>query len=264
MKIQIITSRYPTEKEPYNHMFVHTRNIEYLKHGHNVEIYVPSKTSYNYSINNIQVYTMPVQDIVNKIQADSLVMIHLLYHSLINQLDGGVIYNFLISQDKPTLFFIHGIETQKIWRSRKEDIELTKPKSIARFIYRDFYLIKKMKQVFQDIMNNTTNIRFVTVSKWMQQDAEETLGININTKVTIIPNGIDISEFETMPNKFSAKRALKLSKDKRYILFLSRIQHLNQVQAKFNITDRKTCLFASLTLINIDHLLRCITSKLTD
>lgn len=240
MKIQVITSRYPSEKEPYNHMFVHVRNIEYLKHGHNVEVYVPSEIKNNYYIDGIKVHTLPVSEIVKKIDLESLVMVHLLYHSLIKKLDGGIIYDFLITHDKPTLFFIHGIETQKIWKSRREDIELAKPKSIARFIYRDFYLIKKMKKVFQDIINNTTKIHFITVSKWMQHDVEETLGMSIDTKVTIIPNGIDTKLFtftEHWENRHKLLTVRPLSFKGKYAIDLAidTMKYLSHTQITLDI-----------------------------
>lgn len=196
MKVQVVTGRYPSTAEPYNHMFVHTRNLQYIKKGHEVEIYVPAKVYSSYNIDGIQVYLVSVQEIVKKLKIDSIVMVHLLLHSLIKELDAGVIYDYLIKYDKPTLFFIHGIETQSIWRSRREDIQASKPKSIARFLYNDFYRISNMKSTFQRIISHTKNIEFVTVSQWMREDTEKTLGVLIAPRTSIIANGIDITLFQ--------------------------------------------------------------------
>jgi glycosyltransferase involved in cell wall biosynthesis len=195
LRIQVITSRYPNEKEPYNHMFVHTRNIQYLKYGHEVKVYIPSKEKSSYQIDGIKVYLLPVNEIIKNIGTNSIVMIHLLYHSFFKELDGGIIYDYLIKNDMPTLFFIHGIEVQSIWKSRREDIKIFNPKSIARFVYRDFYLLPKMAKTFSQIMLNTKNIKFIAVSKWMRQETEKTLGIEIEPKTIIIPNGVDTKLF---------------------------------------------------------------------
>ena len=42
MKVAIITSRYPSKNNPYNHMFVHMRSIEMIKQGIDVTIFIPS------------------------------------------------------------------------------------------------------------------------------------------------------------------------------------------------------------------------------
>lgn len=200
MKIKVITGRYPSKDKPYNHMFVHTRNMEYLKYGYKIDVFVPSKKTYSYNIDGINVKCMPVNEIIKNLNNDSLVMIHLLIHSIIKELDGGVIYNHLIKNNINTLFFIHGIEVQKIYKSRPEDIEFLKPKSIARFLYRDFYLIERMRITIKEIIETTKNIKFISVSKWMQKEAENTLGLEFKDKIFIIPNGINTSLFKYQEN----------------------------------------------------------------
>ncbi|ABS52221.1 glycosyltransferase [Campylobacter hominis] len=205
MKIKVITGRYPSLNNPYNHMFVHTRNMEYLNYGHSVEVFVPSKNKYTYNIDGIKVNYMTSKEIIKSLDDKCCVIIHLLIHSLIDEIDGGVIYQHIIKNDIKTLFFIHGIEVQKILKSRTDDIKFSQPKSIIRFLYRDFYLIHKMKNTIQDILKNTKNIKFVSVSKWMQKEAENTLGVKFENKIFIIPNGIDTNLFYYQENLYNNK-----------------------------------------------------------
>ena len=46
--------------------------------------------------------------------------------------------------------------------------------------------------------------------------------------------------------------------------YLSKVQYLNQVETKFNVTGGKVSLFTSLFLIKIDHLPGSKTSELAD
>ncbi len=47
--------------------------------------------------------------------------------------------------------------------------------------------------------------------------------LGIKTPVALIPNGIELAEFENLPEKASAQKCLGLDPDKKYLLFLSRI-----------------------------------------
>ena len=64
MKIAIITSRYPSKGNPYNHMFVHMRSKEYIKQGEQVEVFVPSKESAEYVFEGVRVKTIPSKKII--------------------------------------------------------------------------------------------------------------------------------------------------------------------------------------------------------
>jgi len=196
MKIAILTSRYPTEKEPYNHMFVHIRNREYLKKGEDIEVFVPSRENYSYTFEGIKVTMSPVKDIIKKLENFDVVFIHLLHPSLIPEIDGSYIYEYLLKYRIPTLFFIHGIEVQKIWVSRREDIELFKPKSIIRFLYHDFFKIPKMKNFINKFLLEHPYSRFIAVSEWMLRNVHTNIGIDISPKSVIIPNGVDTKLFK--------------------------------------------------------------------
>ena len=55
------------------------------------------------------------------------------------------------------------------------------------------------------------------------KEMEAVRGLGINTPIAIVPNGIDLQEFEKMKNKMDAKQSLDLNMEKKYILFMSRL-----------------------------------------
>ena len=67
MKIVFVTSRYPTENNPYNHMFVHMRCVEFLKMGHDVQVYVPSGDNTKYVYEGVAVEKIAAKEIAKKL-----------------------------------------------------------------------------------------------------------------------------------------------------------------------------------------------------
>ncbi|MBA6414071.1 glycosyltransferase family 4 protein [Parahaliea sp. F7430] len=197
MKVAVITGRYPSHNAPYNHMFVHTRNQQYVKTGVSVKVFVPSGSEHRYQIDNIKVQQQPANEIVKEIsdgQYDAI-FIHLLHHSINPTIDGGPIYEYVITHDIPCLFFIHGVEVQKLSRSRPGDIRFSKPKSVARAIYRDLWVLNRTRRTITKIINETRNTRFVFVSEWIREDAERTFELNLRQRSEVIHNGIDTELF---------------------------------------------------------------------
>ena len=195
MNIVVLSSRYPTEQQPYSHMFVHTRNKEYISKGHLVTVLVPSTEQHCYEIDGVKVVKGSVKTFTKFLDTCDGVMIHLLMHRFSADTDGGFLYDYIQHHNIPTLFFIHGVECQKIWRSRRDDIKLSSPRSIARFIYRDFYLIKKMQKTLLGFCADNAKAAFVTPSHWMSQESMVSTGIDTDNKTSIIPNGIDTTKF---------------------------------------------------------------------
>ena len=194
MKIAVITSRYPSEKEPYNHMFVHVRNKFYLQTGTHLSVFVPSKEDFFYTFEGVNVHRLPSNKIIKKLEHFDVVFIHLLHIYPIKDLDGSIIYEHIIRSRIPVLFFLHGIEVQKIWKSYKEEIEILSPKSLLRFLYHDFYQIPKMKKYIRLLIKHP-KCRFIAVSQWMKEEVYENIKVDITEKTVIIPNGIDTKLF---------------------------------------------------------------------
>ncbi|WP_102306059.1 glycosyltransferase family 4 protein [Vibrio cyclitrophicus] len=219
MKIAVLSSRYPCSKNPYNHMFIHTRNKQYIEKGHEVIVLVPSLNSEVYEIDGVTVIKGDVYSLKRELENIDGVMIHLLFHRFTKKTDAGELYNYILDYEIPTLFFIHGVECQKIWKSRRSDINLLKPASIARFFYRDFYLIDKMKKTLDRFMKSHSKVAFVTPSKWMMNESNSSTNIDITSKTKVIANGIDTKKFSyennyALKDKFLSIRPLY--KDGKY------------------------------------------------
>ena len=76
MKIAIITSRYPSQGNPYNHMFVHMRSKEYIKQGEQVEVFVPSIEVKEYIFEGVRVRVMPSKEITKYLKEYDLLYLH--------------------------------------------------------------------------------------------------------------------------------------------------------------------------------------------
>ena len=195
MKVIVLTGRYPSTDNPYAHMFVHTRNIEYVRQGHSVRVLVPSEKSHKYMIDGVNVEMAPSSDLRKELASADRVMVHLLLHRFSQALDAAPLYSELLENNIPTVFFIHGVETQTIWGSRRDDIKWHSPFSLARWAYRDCFLINKMRKTLALFNEPQVRVKFVTPSKWMMHEAIGYTNVNIEAKTSVIPNGIDTSKF---------------------------------------------------------------------
>ena len=178
-------------------MFVHTRNKWYKKLGLTeiIDVFLPAPTDQGkYTYEEIQVHALPTQEIIKRLIKYDIVFIHLLHISHNPKIDGGIIFNWLLNNSFPFLLFIHGVEAQSIFKSRADDISLLNPKSIARWIYRDYYLLKRFSKILKKISEAKPSA-IITPSKWMAKDVEFNTGIDISNAATIIPNGIDTELF---------------------------------------------------------------------
>lgn len=195
MNLVILTGRYPSKSSPYSHMFVHTRSKQYVAQGHSVTVLVPSESSQSYNIDGVTVILGPVNELVKFLLGADRIMIHLLLHRFSKTIDAGVLYRFILDNKIPTLFFIHGVEAQTIWSDRRDDISWRSPKSIARWLYRDYYLIKRMINTLAEFVESDIPVKFITPSKWMLNEAIKNTGVDLSKKSLVIANGIDTTNF---------------------------------------------------------------------
>jgi glycosyltransferase involved in cell wall biosynthesis len=177
-------------------MFVHTRNVEYIAKGHQVTVLVPSKTFSEYEVDGVRVILANVFTLSKYLHNSDRLMIHLLLHRLDKAIDAGYLYDLIIKERLPTVFYIHGVESQTIWNSRREDIKWHNPWTIARWLYRDCYLIKRMVKTLQQFNEVGFPCKFVTPSQWMLNESIFHTGIDLTKKTLVIPNGIDTEHFK--------------------------------------------------------------------
>ena len=192
MKIAIITSRYPSKDNPYNHMFVHARCL-YFVQQENIElvVYVPSKNDETYVFENIKVVKSSSLKISNEILSFDLVYLHLLNIYPNSELSGWNIYKSIMNNNIPCAMYIHGSEAQK-YGTRNFNYDFSIKETLTYF-YKDFYFIPKIKK-FVKVINSRNNSVFLAPSKWMIKEAENNLSIKFNN-FEVIPNGIDIDMF---------------------------------------------------------------------
>ena len=174
--------------------------------GVDVEVMVPDRAAGDYLIDDIPVTLAPAGVLADRLAGGnySAVMIHLLHHSLIGELDGGRVYSRILSEGLPCVFFVHGIEVQRVSTRRPEDIKLRRPKSMARAAYRDLWGFPRIRRTIKRLLDNSADTRFVCVSEWMLKDVESSLGFSISRKAVTIPNGIDTEQFsfdDRWPNR---------------------------------------------------------------
>jgi len=214
MKIAIITSRYPSKNNPYNHMFVHTRSLFFIKEKNvQLKVYVPSETEENYTFDNVKVIKTSALKIAKEILNFDIVYIHLLNIYPKKMIDGWLIYKSIIENNVTTAMYLHGSEVQR-YESRSFDYDFSIKESL-KFFYKNFYFIPKMRKFIKSIKNRK-NVIFLAPSKWMIEEAEKNLLLKLNN-YKIIPNGIDTNLFkfiDSYENRYKLLTIRPLSSNK--------------------------------------------------
>lgn len=203
MKIAIITSRYPSTKLPYNHMFVHARCVEMQDQGISVEVYVPSKTPKQYYFEKVSVQRLPADAIISKIKGVDAVYLHLLNLTPFIAVDGWPIYRHILKNNIPFALYVHGSEVQK-YTSRFYEFNY-RPTDLLKWLKKDFWAIPKMRKFVKQTLNRD-NAKYIFPSLWMKEEAERNLGIKLKDS-EIIPNGIDTGFFE-FHNQFANSKKI--------------------------------------------------------
>lgn len=194
MRVMVITSRYPSPSAPYNHMFVHERCRAYLKKGVEVNVFVPSASSMHYQLDGVPVNLEPADVISSKMHKFDGLMVHLLHPQLHRHVDGARIFQAILILKLPTLIFLHGIEIQGIFRNRRDDIRVRRPRTVIRAAFHDFYRLPRSTAMLAAALDKP-NCRFIAPSKWFLDFTTGVLGDKVARKGHVIPNGIDTELF---------------------------------------------------------------------
>ncbi|MAB56794.1 MAG: hypothetical protein CL524_04505 [Aequorivita sp.] len=191
MKITIITSRYPSSNNPYNHMFVHMRSVEFLKQEVEVEVYVPSNIESSYIHEGVKVYKMPSKSIAKLLKKKEIIYLHLLNIYPFNKADGWPIYKRILRENTPFAMYVHGSEVQK-FTARMFDFNYSLD-TFLRWIKKDLLVIPKMKRFVRETKGRD-NCKYIFPSIWMKEELETNLDQKLEN-FEIIPNGIDTNLF---------------------------------------------------------------------
>ena len=232
MKIAIITSRYPSKDEPYNHMFVHMRSLEMLKKGEKIKVFVPSKASDTYTYEGISVTMLPSKEIIKKITETDVVYLHLLNIYPFSKSNGWYIYQFLQKSSIPFAMYVHGSEVQKYGARMFEfNYKIT---DFLKWFKKDILVIPKMRRFVKSVQNRK-QVTFIYPSLWMKEDMETNLNLKIE-KYQIIPNGIDTNLFKfqnTYKNRYKLLTLRPLS-SKKYAVDVA-IEIMRYLPKKFEL-----------------------------
>lgn len=190
MKLAIVTSRYPKENQPYNHMFVHVRALYFQAQGVDVTLLVPAKKKETYVFEGI-----PVKEATSTEIAADLGAYDVLYLHLLNQYptqDGGFeIYNKIIEKKYKTAIYLHGSDTL-IYPDGFFDFKWTL-RGVAKYCYTNGWKRYYMARFFHQLIKNRSHA-IITPSNWLATRVATIYDLK-NEQINIIPNGIDVHTF---------------------------------------------------------------------
>ena len=188
MKIAIITSRYPSKGNPYNHMFVHMRSKEFINQGEQVEVFVPSNKISDYIFEGVKVQLMPSKEITRYLKGYDILYLHLLHLYPLMKSDGWPIYKVIMRKKYPFAMYVHGSEAT-YFKDRFFGNKV-KLKDVLSWMRKDFYHMPRLKKFLVSALGKRGAI--ITPSKWMKTQIENAFNCNNIYKV---PNGIDVDLF---------------------------------------------------------------------
>ena len=190
-KILLLTPGYPSESNKYSYAFVHTRVLEYVKQGWEVDVKVVNdnfidKTSF-YEFEGVKVVRTGFNEIrllLQKIKYEKIFM-HFFSDQYVQILDACNV------EDTDIFIFIHGsdvlyrdinILTNKYFTKKSKDTDEQKQ-----------YFKAKDKMLKR--YNEMPNVKFIFPSKWSKEHSEEQNKIKFNN-YDIIPTFIDEKMFD--------------------------------------------------------------------
>lgn len=180
MKILVITSAYPSDKDLYSNAFVHSR-IKGYKEKLDVEISVivcrRKVLDKEYIYDDVKVNIMSEKSIKKHLSEQSYdkILVHFLTVPVMHALkDNNISDNVLV--------WVHGEEALS-WKTRL--FNLRQPNYVKYFINN----IIQLKE-YKKFVELNEKIKFIFVSKWMKEQAEKDMKVSF-FNYEIIPNGID-------------------------------------------------------------------------
>jgi len=186
MKLLVLATSYPSSKKIYASMFVHTRNIEYVKNDLIVDV-LNFSADENYEIDNISVYTK------KSISIDMLKQYDIVISHAPNVKNH---FKFLLKYKdfiQNIIFFFHGHEVLDVNivypKPYSYDLKFQKSNRLIRYLYDRFKL--NFVRIILNKLREKTHLIFV--SNWLLNEFEKWTKTDISlfeNKVHIINNGI--------------------------------------------------------------------------
>lgn len=184
-RVLVLVADYPRPDGSVALMYVHVRNLFYMKH--NIEVTVLNFASKeDYIIDNISVITLKTYE-KNNLSYDIAI-------SHAANIRNHYVFLKKYQQKFPKLiFFFHGHEVLRINKEYPRPFKFTKKKSVIRRSFQDIYDTVKFLMWRKFYQKLTYKSEFIFVSKWLYKKFLHYLKINdreINQKVHIIHNSV--------------------------------------------------------------------------
>lgn len=194
MNILVLAEDYPSENNIYALAFIHSRNKEYVKQGHKVDV-ISFKSKLNYVFEDVNVWTE--KNYKNFDEVDVIV-------SHAPNLKNHLRFLMLkIYKTIPIVFVFHGHEIMNTSEHYPKAYWFDKNLGIKKVIHKiydpiklkilKYYLLKKL---------SNKNVSFIFVSEWMKNIAYESLSLNSIEKKKfdehsyIVHNGVNSTFIE--------------------------------------------------------------------
>lgn len=191
MKLAIITSRYPKENQPYNHMFVHVRALYFQSQNIEVTILVPASSAATYTYQGINVIEDTAKVIEDKLKDYDVLYLHLLNHYPLT--NGGYrLYKAIMKHRYRTAIYIHGADVL-VYPEYLYDFTWSL-KGICKYLYVQIWNYRAMKRFLNQISTFDSYV-MMTPSKWMKNHTEKIFNRKFE-HFYAIPNGIDTELFD--------------------------------------------------------------------
>jgi len=188
MKYILITSGYPSKDNLYNRAFIHSRVLNYIENGLDIEIFVIKKNmSNNYVYEGVKVSEGTVNELIQKLAQND-------YHKILIHFADYRYMNVIMKNRKKSniIIWVHGVEALG-WYRRLFTFNWKRPLAFVKYIIINTLQLRMMRNL---ILNYQDVIKFVFVSEWMKNILEtDTYTKGKISNYAIIPNIVDENIF---------------------------------------------------------------------
>ncbi len=193
-KFLVVTPGYPSNDNKYNNAFVHSRVIQYIKNGLNVDVFSVSKkqnSTYQYEGVNVVEGTLKDLSCYLKESKFDKILIHFAWEKTVKTI-------LKFCPNTKLIVWVHGVEALGWYRR----LFLFDIKKFYRFFGYILVNIKQMMFFRKFIRNKKVDVTFVFVSDWMKKILEtDTLSKGRIRNFIIIPNVVDDNVFKYRKKK---------------------------------------------------------------
>jgi glycosyltransferase involved in cell wall biosynthesis len=201
MRILVLPSIYPSDKNLYGNMFVHVRVAAYQRRGHEVKVVVFSKPKGAYEFDGVAVHCAPDLDslvtLIKEFRPD-VVAIHFF--------QGWMLRKLIEPLELRTVVWVHGIEGQ--WWFRRL-CNAVPTHEFLQYVKYNFIQMVRLRRFMRYGTRDPRRHRFVFVSEWMRRVTETDTMTRLPVR-DVIPNPIDSKRFPYSPKPPELRRHILL------------------------------------------------------